>query len=67
MVQKRKREEKNCKKFSSKQKYIIVIAWICIYIYTYTQYSRTKKKKEKKNFKGEFVENEIELFRVNGD
>lgn len=44
MVQKRKREEKNCKKFSSKQKYIIVIAWI----YIYTQYSRTKKKRKEK-------------------
>lgn len=66
MVQKRKREEKNCKKFSSKQKYIIVIAWICIYIYIHTILTH-KKKKEKKNFKGEFVENEIELFRVNGD
>lgn len=67
MVQKRKREEKNCKKFSSKQKYIIVIAWICIYIYIHTHNTHAQKKKEKKNFKGEFVENEIELFRVNGD
>lgn len=57
--------KRNCKKFSSKQKCIIVIGYMRTIL---TKKKKGNKKKRKRyNFKREFVENEIELFRVNGD